>query len=225
MTDTTTGTTTEANPDPSFSAALRAVTWGDHQKAEGAPFMQAIMRGTAGRADYAQLVAQHYFAYVELEAAADAMSNDPVVAPFVFDELTRVPSLRDDLAYLLGDDWESQVAPTEATAAYCDRLREVGANWPGGWVAHHYTRYLGDLSGGQYVGRAVEKIFDLPDHQGASFYQFTQIDDPTAFKDAYRGLLDAAAWSADEQARIIDEIRVAYELNTRVLVEMPLTDA
>ncbi len=217
--------TSDTEAPQSFSAALRAVTWGDHQKAEGAPFMQAIMRGTAQRDDYAQLVAQHYFAYVDLEASAAAMKDDEIAGAFVFDELTRVPALREDLAFLLGPDWESRIVATPATQDYCARLREVGATWPGGFVAHHYTRYLGDLSGGQHVGRAVERIFELPDHQGASFYRFDQIEDPTAFKDDYRALLDQAAWSADEQARIIDEIRVAYEMNTRVLVEMPLTGA
>lgn len=214
-------TTTEPETDVPFSAALRAVTWDDHERAESSEFMQAIILGTATQQDYAELVAQHYFAYVEIERATEIMRDDPIAGPFTFPELTRLPSIEQDLAFLVGDDWKTTIAPTEATVAYCDRLREV-ATWPGGFVAHHYTRYLGDLSGGQFIGRAVEKLYGFEDHLGARFYRFDQITDPKSFKDQYRDLLDQAPWPADEQARIIEEIRLAYRLNTRVLNEMPL---
>ena len=35
------------------------------------------------------------------------------------------------------------------------------------------------------------------------------------FKDEYRARVDAAPWDEDEQSRIVDEIKLAFRLNTR----------
>lgn len=207
--------------DASFSAALKAATWSDHEQAESSPFMDALMSGEISRAGYADLLAQQLFAYRIIEDATDAMADDEVAGAFCFDELRRVPSLERDLAATLGEHWADQVAPTDATARYCARLEQVCASWAGGFVAHHYTRYLGDLSGGQFIGRIVRRTYDIDERSGAAFYHFADIEDPKAFKDGYRDRLDAAPWDDDERARIIEEIRLAYRLNTEVLSELP----
>jgi heme oxygenase len=108
------------------------------------------------------------------------------------------------------------------------RLNEVAAEWPGGFVAHHYTRYLGDLSGGQMIGRMLSDQFGF-DTNGVLFYIFDQVADPSAFTDTYRAQLDAAPWSADEQERVIAEVELAYSLNSGLLEGLdarrrPVTD-
>ena len=65
----------------------------------------------------------------------------------------------------------------------------MAATWPGGFVAHHYTRYLGDLSGGIFIGRVMQRRFGF-DTNGIGFYLFADIADPRAFKDVYREQLD-----------------------------------
>jgi heme oxygenase len=99
-------------------------------------------------------------------------------------------------------------------------MREVCFSWPGGFVAHHYTRYLGDLSGGQFLARAIERELGLGARTGTAFYDFAALGELTAFKNSYRGRLDATPWSATEQARIVAETALAYDLNTEVLVEL-----
>jgi heme oxygenase len=179
--------------------------------------MRDLIEGRIDRDTYARLVAQLRYVYLELESAAEVMKGKALAAPFVKEELRRVPALESDLEFLVGDDWVSRVEPTEATAEYCARLREVGATWVGGFVAHHYTRYMGDLSGGQFIGKMVEKHYDLKDHIGASFYVFDGISDPTAFKNEYRALLDRTPWTEAEKQRIIDEVLLAYRFNGRLL--------
>lgn len=203
-----------------FSEQIRTASWGAHEAAAGGPFMRNLLAGNLERARYAALVAQHYFAYAVLEDAARAHAADPVAGAFVFPELERLPALEADLAFLLGAQWRTQIAPTAATAAYCARMRDVCFGWPGGFVAHHYVRYLGDLSGGQLIRRRVEQAYGLADHDGVRFYVFDRILDGGAFKARYRGLLDAAPWSEDEQQRITGEILAAYACNTRVLVDL-----
>jgi heme oxygenase len=207
----------------SFARVLRDATATSHADAAASGYMAALVAGDLGLDGYAALVAQHWFMYVELEAAAALMRSDPVAGPFVADELTRVPHLEADLRFLLGDGWRDAIAPTDANVRYCRRLREVATTWPGGFVAHHYTRYLGDLSGGQYVGAAVERAYGLESGDGVRFYRFDELADRSAFKDEYRARLDAASWDADEQDRVIDEVLLAYRCNTEVLHDLDRT--
>jgi heme oxygenase len=207
----------EAGARAPFSEMLKAASWTAHEQAAQSPFMAGLMAGDLPRERYADLVAQQHAAYAVLEAAAEAMADDPVAGPFVRPELTRLPALEADLRFLLGDDWRSAVQPNAATRTYVDRLREVCFDWPGGFVAHHYVRYMGDLSGGQFIAKVVVRNYGLDGTDGTAFYDFTGLDDLSAFKDGYRQRLDAAPWGLDEQQRIVDEILLAYELNTAVL--------
>lgn len=210
---------TEQATSEKFSSAMKKQTWADHDAAEYTAYMQALLDGKLTRDDYADMVAQHYFAYQVIEAAAEKMKDDPIAAPFVTDALTRIPALEQDLEYLIGPDWREKIEPNEGTKEYVARLNEVCYDWPGGFVAHHYTRYLGDLSGGQVIRAAVERAYELPDKQGVHFYVFPGIPDYKAFKIAYRDALDAAAWDEAEQAKVVDEVLKAYQLNTKVLVD------
>jgi heme oxygenase len=79
---------------------------------------------------------------------------------------------------------------------------------------------MGDLSGGQFIGRVVRRVLGIDETNGAAFYDFPGVPDAKAFKEEYRRRLDAAPWDADERARIIDEIHRAYRHNTAVLAAL-----
>ena len=207
-----------------FSTALRERSRTAHSGSEHAGFMDDLMRGRGTRDDYVALVAQHWFIYDALEAAAEAMRDDPVAAPFISEKLTRLPAIEADLAFLIGDDWRERIAPLPTTRRYVERIREVGATWPGGFVAHHYTRYLGDLSGGLFIGKLMARQFGF-ETNGIGFYLFDEIADPTAFKDVYREQLDAVAWDAAERERVIDEVLAAYQFNTDLFVDLATAKA
>ncbi|MBK0417549.1 biliverdin-producing heme oxygenase [Leucobacter sp. CSA1] len=205
-----------------FSQVLREGTWSDHSDSEGATFMEDIMRGTGTLEDYIDLVAQHFFMYEALEAAADRLVDDPRFAGFHPAALSRMGALEADLAHLLGEEWRERIEPVPATAAYAARIREIDAeDWVPGVVAHHYTRYLGDLSGGQMIARRVAKQHGL-DGRGVAFYDFAALGGIPEFKQRYRAALDAlgAGLDADERARVLDEVRTAYRFNTEVFVDL-----
>lgn len=202
-----------------FSQAVRERTRSGHSESEGATFMSDLIAGLGTKEDYIALVVQHFFIYRALERAADQMKNDPVAAAFVTPELTRLPSLEADLAFLLGHDWSARIVPCAATERYVDRLNEVAATWNGGFIAHHYTRYLGDLSGGQMIAAAMRRQFGF-DHQGLEFYRFEDISDPASYKDTYRAKLDAVLWNEQERENVIDEVLLAYRLNTEVFIDL-----
>ncbi len=208
-----------------FSQALRERTWSSHGDSEGASFMKDLMSGEGTREDYIALVAQHYFIYEALEAAASTFASDPVASAFISPQLTRMPALEQDLAFLLGPDWRSKITALPTTVRYVERINEIAAEgWAGGFIAHHYTRYMGDLSGGQAIGRLMQRHFGF-DTNGVGFYLFDQIASPKQFKDTYREQLDSVAWSDEERERVIDEVVAAYRFNTELFIDLSAAKA
>src|ERR687889_777056 len=159
-----------------LSARLRAATRADHDVAQGSGFLDALAGGRLPRDAYADLAAQHWFVYETLEQAALAMIDDPVAGEFAL----------------------------PATEAYRDRLRQVAFDRPSAFIAHHYTRYLGDLSGGQYLGPAIARAYGL-DGDGHRFFVFDGVR-PPAFRTRYRELLDGIRWAPGEEDAFLAEV-------------------
>jgi heme oxygenase len=165
------------------------------------------------------LLLQLFEIYAELEAAGQLMEDDPVAGAFVSPALLRRAALESDLTGLLGARWREHLDPRPATLAYTARLREVAHTDPARFVTHHYTRYLGDLSGGQIIGRMAARTYGL----GGDCLQFVRFDaiaDQAAFKAAYRSSLDDAPWDETDRATVIDESRRAFRLNARVFGDL-----
>ncbi|MBB6567137.1 biliverdin-producing heme oxygenase [Kribbella sandramycini] len=189
-----------------------------HQDAEGSSYLTALTGGRLDLTAYAALVAQHAAIYQALEDLADRLSGDPVAGRFVFPDLHRRTALEADLAFLRARGVPIP-EPTAATREYAARLAEL-TEWPAGFVAHHYVRYLGDLSGGQAIGRLIATEYGLvPGGDGVRFYVFDNVK-PKPFKDAYRLLLDEAPFDDAEQERVLEEVLLAYRFNVDVLASL-----
>ncbi|MEU4239565.1 biliverdin-producing heme oxygenase [Actinoplanes sp. NPDC026619] len=201
-----------------LSARLRRETHAAHDAAQGSGFLDALATGLLPWEAYADLTAQHWFLYEALELAARTMIDDPLARAFVFPELTRLPSLEADLRFMHGPRWPDRIAALPATTTYCTRLRYAANSHPIGFIAHHYTRYLGDLSGGQYLGRAIARSYGL-NGEGHRFFVFDGID-AESLKSYYRQLLDTLPWSRYEQEEFIAEVLEAYRLNIAVLDDL-----
>ncbi|MCH7230629.1 biliverdin-producing heme oxygenase [Glycomyces sp. L485] len=207
-----------------FSGRIRRASWSRHQSldpgsdgSDRAPgVFDRLFDGTLTIGDYARWHAQQFFVYEAIESAAERWRGHPVAGAFVFDELLRLDAITEDLEFLIGPDWRPKTAPLAATRRYVERIEASAHTWAGGYIAHSYTRYLGDLSGGQAFGKAARRVFGF-DGRGAGFYDFAAVEDTKAFKDLYRARLDAAALDAGEQDRVIDEVLLAYDHNGAVL--------
>ncbi|KUP98422.1 biliverdin-producing heme oxygenase [Thermobifida cellulosilytica] len=212
---------TQQRPDSSLSLSerLRTDTRQDHDSAESNSFAKALLAGTLPREGYTALAVQHYFIYTALEEVAQSLATHPVGGAVYFPELHRVPALERDLAFLCGPDWRDTITPLPSTRAYAERIRWT-ADWPGGFIAHHYTRYLGDLSGGQFIKRVVQQTYGFDDGAGIEFYVFDQLGSLPRFKKSYRAAVDALNLDEAEQQRIIEEAHVAYRFNTEMMNEL-----
>ncbi|MFE6284221.1 heme oxygenase (biliverdin-producing) [Streptomyces sp. NPDC057877] len=201
----------------SFSTVIRTATHEAHVEAETSTFMSDLLGGRLGVAAYARYTEQLWFVYEALEADAARLASDPVAGPFIQPELLRLGSLARDLEHLRGPDWRDTLSPLPATTAYAARVRECAERWPGGYIAHHYTRYLGDLSGGQIIRDKAEKTWGFARKgDGVRFYVFDEVANPAAFKRAYRRLLDTVTADELEKQRIVSECKKAFALNSAV---------
>ncbi|WP_405391212.1 biliverdin-producing heme oxygenase [Streptomyces sp. NBC_01102] len=209
-----------ATPAP-FSTLIRTASHEQHTEAESSTFMSDMLGGRLGVDAYTRYTEQLWFVYRALEDGAEALREDPVAGPFIRPELMRSTELERDLAHLRGDGWQDGLEPLPATAAYAERVAECARDWPAGYIAHHYTRYLGDLSGGQIIRGTAEKTWGFARKgDGVRFYVFEEISNPAAFKREYRELLDAVNADDLEKQRIIDECKRAFALNTAVFREL-----
>lgn len=204
-------------PVTAFSTLIRTASHEQHTEAETSTFMSDLLGGRLGVEAYARYTEQLWFVYAALESAAPGLADDPVAGPFIQPELLRLAALERDLEHLRGPDWRSTLAALPATRAYADRVAECASTWPGGYVAHHYTRYLGDLSGGQIIRDRAERTWGFTKKgDGVRFYVFEDIANPAAFKRAYRELLDRVPADDLEKQRIVTECKQAFALNTAV---------
>ncbi|ETV93497.1 hypothetical protein H310_12541 [Aphanomyces invadans] len=204
---------------------LKEGTQAAHAAAESVLFLTDLLRGRIPRDVYRVMVAMLYYVYEELELQlrCAAASEDPVVTSVHFPvELERLPSLAQDLSFYYGSNWKQVMPPkTPATEAYVARLRHLGTTEPALLVAHAYTRYLGDLSGGQILKRHAIRTMDLAHGLGTAFYDFKMIESSyQSFKDSYRSALDAAMVSPHLAKRMVTEANVAFGLNMALFQDL-----
>ncbi|MEV7782374.1 biliverdin-producing heme oxygenase [Kitasatospora sp. NPDC088351] len=213
---------TPEQPAP-FSTVLRTASSEEHEAAEQSSFMSHLLGGRLGIDAYADLTSQLWYVYRALEGRTAELADHPVAGPFIDRALLRTAAIERDLEHLRGADWRAGLAPLPATAAYVARVEELAAEWPAGYIAHHYTRYLGDLSGGQIIRGIAEKTWGFERKgDGVRFYVFEEVDNPAAFKREYRARLDAAGLALDdiERRRVVDECKRAFVLNGAVFRDL-----
>jgi heme oxygenase len=87
-------------------------------------------------------------------------------------------------------------------------------------LAHAYTRYLGDLSGGQLLAGVVRRALSLTSAEGTAFFEFAQLGDLTAFKAEYRRRLDAVPLTDSDAQRVVEEAVAAFGYNQALTDEL-----
>ena len=196
-----------------FSKELKIGTKKSHSAAENTSFVASFLRGVVSKESYKKLVSDLYFVYSAMEEEVEKLKDHPIIGQLQLPDLNRVDALEQDLRFFYGPIWRSLVTPSEACNQYVNRIREVAKNEPELLVGHHYTRYLGDLSGGQILKGIAEKAMELGDGQGLKFYDFEKIEDAKAYKAGYRGILDGLPITEHQANAIIVEANYAFRLN------------
>ncbi|MGE2729604.1 heme oxygenase (biliverdin-producing) [Mycolicibacterium vaccae] len=202
-----------ADPPRSLSQAMNMGSATEHEAAEQSPFLTELLTGQVGRHGYAAYLVRLRSVYDALETAARSWRDDPLVAAVYDPALERVGAIDTDLQY-----WSSGSrceVDSPAVQRYRERLGQL--SWGGAVVAHHYTRYLGDLSGGQAMATLLDREFGL-DGAGLAFYQFGFRVKP--YKDSYHARLDDLGLGPKETDAVVAEVKVAFGLNQELLDEL-----
>ncbi|KAA1422415.1 biliverdin-producing heme oxygenase [Mumia zhuanghuii] len=204
-------------PSTDLSALMREGSRAEHTSAENSTFMTDLLDGRSSVERYTVFLRQLAVVYAALESVGDALATDPVGSAVVDAALLRSAAIEADMVFLSGDDWrEIPVGP--AATAYAARVTETGDD-PVRFLAHHYTRYLGDLSGGQAIGRILQREYAMAP-EGVTFYDFPLVPKPKLFKDGYRARLDALPLDDVAKQRVVDEVKVAFALNEALFAEI-----
>ena len=205
-----------------LASQLREGTKKAHTMAENTGFLSCFLKCVVDKASYRTLVADLYFVYdaMEQEIGKLRAAGHPVVGPVGFPELNRRESLEQDLAFYFGEGWRNSVKATPAAQEYVARIHQIAQESPELLVGHHYTRYIGDLSGGQILKAIAQKAINLGEHDGLRFYAFDAIPDEQGFKANYRATLDALPIDQATADRIVAEANHAFHLNMTMFQEL-----
>lgn len=199
---------------------LREGTKKAHTMAENVGFIKCFLRGVVEKESYRKLVANLYFVYSAMEEEMERLKDHPIVSKIYFPELNRKEALEQDLEFYYGANWQDEIKLSAAGEAYVARVREIAQNNPEYLVSHSYTRYLGDLSGGQILRKIARNAMGLTDEGGTAFYEFATIDDEKAFKTVYRQALNDVPVDQETADRIVEEANKAFGMNMKMFNEL-----
>lgn len=200
-----------------LSVRMREGSMTEHREAENSTFMAALLDLKINAAGYSEYLARMLRVYQALEVTGRSLADHPVAGALVDSALHRVAALKADLAFWSrGQEPSGRSAATDAyEARIIHTLRE-----PELYVAHHYTRYLGDLSGGQVIGKKLTREYGLTNGQGTEFYAFRQIPKPKLYKDRYRATLNTLPVDEKQADAIVEEVRLVFNLNGALFGEL-----
>jgi heme oxygenase len=205
-------------PTPDVAALLRQASAEDHRATESRPFITRLTDGSLSLDAYARYLGQLRWIY-------EALESRPRDDLAVFDpRLHRRDAIEADLAALGAGDAAATHPPLPATARYAAHLSALAGS-PDRldstvrYLAHHYTRYLGDLSGGQAVAALVARHYGAGEHQLA-FARFPELGPVVEAKRRYRQQLNALPLDEAEVGELVHEVRRAFAFNGAIFDEL-----
>ena len=193
---------------------LKEGTKVSHSAAENTKFVSSFLKGVVSRDNYKQLTANFYYVYRAMEEEIDKLDDFPLHDKL----LSRTNKLEQDLRYYYGVMWRDKIEPSQSTKNYVKRIQVIAQQTPYLLVAHHYTRYMGDLSGGQILASITKKALNLTT-EGLKFYEF-DIPNMKEYKDKYRQTLNDLNMSEVQTSMLIDEANYAFKLNMLLFDEL-----
>ncbi|XP_005374722.1 PREDICTED: heme oxygenase 1 [Chinchilla lanigera] len=221
-TETQTERTQPSRASQDLSEAIKEATKEVHTQAENTEFMRNFQKGQVTREGFKLVMASLYHIYTALEEEIERIRDSPAFAPVYFpEELHRRAALEQDMAFWYGPRWRLAIPCSPATSCYVQRLHEVGHAEPELLVAHAYTRYLGDLSGGQVLKKIAQKALGLPGSgEGLAFFTFPGVPNATTFKQLYRARMNSLEMTPEVRRRVLDEAKAAFLLNIQLFEEL-----
>ena len=201
---------------------LREGTKKSHTMAENTGFVACFLKGVVEKKSYRKLISDLYFVYSAMEEEIVRLVNEnhPIIKNIGFKELFRKETLENDLKFYYGNNWKNLIEISDSAKSYVDRIRFVAKESPELLVGHHYTRYIGDLSGGQILKKIAKKALNINGNEGLDFYEFSMISDEKQFKKSYSDTLNQLPINQEVADQIIEEANKAFTYNMKMFKEL-----
>ncbi|MEN9749564.1 MAG: hypothetical protein RL149_642 [Actinomycetota bacterium] len=190
-----------------------------HTAAENSTFITQLMRGQLNLEAYTKYLINLAWLYEAIEEqTATGLARES--SELIWDSrLNRLDAITSDLEALGVENWKATTKPSNAMVSYIEHIKSLNGKADLRLVAHHYTRYLGDLSGGQAIAALVGRHYGATADQ-LSFYRFPDIEDNVRFKESYRAHLDGLTLNQEELDALVQEVQLAFEFNQKVFDDL-----
>jgi heme oxygenase len=198
---------------------LRSSSQSEHKSAESRQFITKLMSGELSVEYYVGYLANLAWLYETLEEKTTkeipAFGSEPIWDS----RLNRFTSIDRDLQALGAERWRTDYTPTSAISRYVRHINGITGRADLRLIAHHYTRYLGDLSGGQAIAALVARHYGIK-AEHLSFYRFEEIDNLVRYKETYRAALDALKLEEQQIQELEAEVKIAFDFNSELFDEL-----
>ena len=205
-----------------LSGQLREGTKKSHTMAENTGFVACFLKGVVEKKSYRKLMSDLYFVYCAMEEEIERLVKEghPIIKYIGFKELFRKGTLENDLSYYYGNNWKNEIEISNSAKSYVERIKLVAKESPELLVGHHYTRYIGDLSGGQILKKIAKKALNIEGNKGLDFYEFAMIEDEKQFKKSYSDTLNKLPINQEIANQIVEEANAAFDYNMKMFKEL-----
>lgn len=198
---------------PEFAERVKEETWEEHEASKDQPFAVELMAGNLDKNAYIQWIIGLLPIYKTLETGMKANRDKYSIYLFDHRRLDRTERIESDLAFWRVDPYTAESPLAEAEFYHETVQAAVDSGSPQRILAHHYTRYMGDMIGGQVISRQLQKMYGMAP-EGISFYDFSDIGDIYHYRKTYKSLYDLIPWDNDERDEFIAEAKRAYAANS-----------
>jgi heme oxygenase len=200
---------------PGLAQRMRERTASLHRQAERSGIVCALLSGNATVAEYALYLRNLVPAYQAMELALRRHRARTGFAYLAQRSLHRAELIVTDLDDLAGSCWGAALPLLPAGERYAAALTQAGGGSGELLIAHAYTRYLGDLSGGQILRGRLLRHFG-PDFRATAFTEFPAITAIGDFVAGFRSALNEAGEAVTDPDLIVEEAAVAFQMNIRL---------
>jgi heme oxygenase len=194
---------------------MRQRTRALHRDAERSGIVARMIAGTIDRPGYRLYLQNLLPVYRSLEAALERLQREPAIAPVFQPALFRRTAIASDIVALGGDVLGSS-AVLPAARALAEHIEQIAERDGGArLIAHVYTRYLGDLNGGQILAARLQKSLDLQE-TALRFHRFPDLAVPGDIAHALRAAIDRAGAALADVTPVVEEAATAFAMNIDV---------
>lgn len=206
-------------PSAGLSDLLRQATRKLHTEAERTGFINDVLRGEATRAGYVLFLRNLHPVYEALELALARHARGPL-QPLARADVFRAAALRADLTTLHGSAWGQDLPVLPMATAYAERIAASASRDGGvGLAGHAYTRYLGDLNGGQVLARLLSRGLSLS-ADALTFYEFPGLLPLPQLAAHYRAAVDTLGGEGRPVSVIVEEAKESFAHSIALSLEV-----